>query len=116
MRWCGEEFYLTGKRSSRYDVENITRIITSDYMFKSLLAGRFWREQILYKPNMLIKHHIKMKNDNNKYDVEGDLKYPPHLDLETGENSHEYIKSQKHTKNNLQDSLLFIHDSIPTAF
>lgn len=57
-----------------------------------------------------------MKNDNNKYDVEGDLKYPPHLDLETGENSHEYIKSQKHTKNNLQDSLLFIHDSIPTAF
>lgn len=53
MRWCGEEFNLTGERSSQYDIGHITRVITSDDIFKSLLAGRIKREQIQVKANML---------------------------------------------------------------
>ena len=37
MRWCGEKFNLTGERSLQYDIGDITRVITSDDIFKSLL-------------------------------------------------------------------------------
>ena len=61
MRWCGEEFNLTGERSSQYDIGHITRVITSDDIFKSLLAGRIKREQIQAKANMLIKRNTALK-------------------------------------------------------
>ena len=83
IRWCGEEFNLTGERSSRYDIGDITRVITSDDIFKSLLAGRIKREQIQVKANMLIKRNMILKHG-----AEG--KIPRHLDFETGEND-EYL-------------------------
>lgn len=86
MRWCGEEFNLTGERSSQYDIGHITRVITSDDIFKSLLAGRIKREQIQVKANMLIKRNTALK-----YDAESNLKTPRHLDFESGANVHEYI-------------------------
>lgn len=98
LRWCGEEFNLTGDRSSKYDIGNITRVITSDDIFKSLLAGRVKREQILLKANILIKRCQELKNTKREYDIEGYLKHPRHLDFETGENVHKYIdfvKTQK---------------------
>lgn len=61
IRWCGEEFNLTCERSSRYDIGDITRVITSDDIFKSLLAGRIKREQIQVKANMLIKRNTVLK-------------------------------------------------------
>lgn len=90
IRWCGEEFSLTGERSSKYDIGTITRVITSDDIFKSLLAGRIKREQSLYKANILIKRCAAIKR-GGEYDVEGNLKRPRHLNLETGENVQKYI-------------------------
>lgn len=90
IRWCGEEFSLTGERSSKYDIGSITRVITSDDIFKSLLAGRIKREQSLYKANILIKRCAAIKR-GGEYDVEGNLKRPRHLNLETGENVQKYI-------------------------
>lgn len=90
MRWCGEEFNLTGERSSQYDIGHITRVITSDDIFKSLLTGRIKREQSLYKANILIKRCAAIKRDD-EYDVEGYLKRPRYLNFETGENVQKYI-------------------------
>lgn len=90
ISWCGEEFNLTGERSSKYDIGTITRVITSDDIFKSLLTGRIKREQSLYKANILIKRCAAIKRDD-EYDVEGNLKRPRYLNFETGENVQKYI-------------------------
>lgn len=66
MRWCGEEFNLTGERSSQYDIGHITRVITSDDIFKSLLAGRIKREQIQVKANMLIKRNTALSGKQSE--------------------------------------------------
>ncbi|MBO8431886.1 MAG: AAA family ATPase [Bacteroidetes bacterium] len=83
LRWCGEEFSLTGMRSSKYDIGNITRVITSDDIFKSLLADRIKREQILFKADMLIQRKRKIFEEK---DTEGNLQRPRYLNFETGEN------------------------------
>lgn len=79
IKWCGEEFSQTGERSLQYDIGDITRVITSDDIFKFLLIVRVKREQIQVKANMLIKRNTVLK-----YDVESSLKVPCHLDFETG--------------------------------
>lgn len=92
MRWCGEEFSLSGTRSRKYDIGDITHVITSDDIFRTLLSDRVRRDQILVKTEMFIEscHTMKQKKklhkDETLYDKEGDLLIPRSLDFETGEN------------------------------
>lgn len=69
MRWCGEKFNLTGERSSQCDIGHITRVITSDDIFKSLFAEKIKREQILLKANMLTKRCLELKNTKREYNI-----------------------------------------------
>lgn len=91
MRWCGEEYSLSGRRSSKYDIGDITHVITSDDIFRTLLSDRVRRDQILVKTEMFIEscHTMKRKKldkDETLYDKEGNLLIPRSLDFETGEN------------------------------
>lgn len=91
MRWCGEEFSLTGNRSSKYDIGDITHVITSDDIFRTLLSERVRREQILIKSKMFVESCYTMKRkkrheDEELYDKEGNLLIPKSLNFETGEN------------------------------
>ena len=52
MRWCGEEYDVTGRRTEN-DISNVAHMITSDDIFKSLLADRVQRDQFLLKSKML---------------------------------------------------------------
>lgn len=79
MRWSGEEFDYLGQRSARYDIGEITHVITSDDIFKAMLQGRVRNDQIRFKAEMLgDKYHAVKKG--------GATHRPTHLDFETGEN------------------------------
>ena len=85
MRWTGEEFSITGHRSGRYDIGEISCMITSDDIFKALLQDRVSREQTLMKSRMLSD-----KAGAIKLGRWADFKFSRHLDLETGENVQQY--------------------------
>lgn len=85
MRWTGEEFSLTGHRSGRYDIGEISCMITSDDIFKALLQERVSREQTLIKSHMLSDKAGAIKNGRWS-----DFNFAKHLDLETGENVNQY--------------------------
>ena len=85
MRWTGEEFSLTGHRSGRYDIGDISCVITSDDIFKTLLQDRVNKEQALMKSRMLTDKAGAI-NQGRWYD----FKFARHLDLETGENVRQY--------------------------
>ena len=61
MRWTGEEFDYSGKRSGRYDIAEITRVITSDDIFKAMLHGRVKNDQIRFKAEMLGNYYCPLK-------------------------------------------------------
>lgn len=79
MRWSGEEFDYSGKRSERYNIAEITRVITSDDIFKAMLHGRVRNDQIRLKAEMLGEKICAIKTEPEKF-------RPRHLNLETGEN------------------------------
>lgn len=79
MRWTGEEYDLLGRRSDRYDIGQITHVITSDDIFKAMLHGRVKNDQIRFKAEMLGDKINVIKHGGEEY-------RPRHLDLETGEN------------------------------
>jgi predicted ATPase len=85
MRWTGEEFSTTGHRSGRYDISEISCMITSDDIFKALLQDRVSREQTLIKSRMLTD-----KAGAIKMGRWADFKFSRHLDLESGENIQQY--------------------------
>ncbi|MDE5628491.1 MAG: AAA family ATPase [Muribaculaceae bacterium] len=79
MRWTGEEFDYSGKRSGRYDIAEITRVITSDDIFKAMLHGRVQNDQIRFKAEMLGNKVYAVKHGGPEF-------RPKHINLETGEN------------------------------
>ena len=85
MRWTGEEFSMTGRRSGRYDIGEISCVITSDDIFKALLQERVSKEQALMKSRMLTDKAGAIKSGRWT-----DFKFSRHLDLETGENVQQY--------------------------
>jgi predicted ATPase len=85
MRWTGEEFSMTGHRSGRYDIGEISCMITSDDIFKALLQERVSREQTLMKSRMLTDKAGAIKSGRW-----ADFQFSRHLDFETGENVQQY--------------------------
>lgn len=85
MRWTGEEYSMTGHRSGRYDISEISCMITSDDIFKALLQDRVSREQTLMKSRMLTDKALSTKMGRW-----ADFKFSRHLDFETGENVQQY--------------------------
>ena len=85
LRWTGEEFSMTGRRSGRYDIGDISCMITSDDIFKALLQERVSREQTLMKSRMLTDKAGAIKNGRW-----ADFQFSRHLDFETGENVQQY--------------------------
>lgn len=114
MRWCGEEYSLSGRRSSKYDIGDITHVITSDDIFRTLLSDRVRRDQILVKAEMFIESCRTMKRkklhkDETLYDKEGNLLIPKSLNFETGENVRrfcEVVNAQKKSYSKLMKEKL----------
>ena len=79
MRWTGEEFGYSGKRSGKYDIAEITHVITSDDIFKAMLQGRVRNDQIRFKAEMLGDKISAIKHNPQEF-------RPKHLNFETGEN------------------------------
>ena len=87
MRWSGEEFNMSGARQSRYDISEITQMLTSDDIFKMMLEGRIKNDQKVQKSLILTKEVCRvqsMSTQGSKYDM------IRRLDLETGENVDEF--------------------------
>jgi len=81
MRWTGEEFSLTGVRNGRYDIGQLTCVITSDDIFNAVLHDRVQREQVIFKSRMLVDKASAVSMMRWE-----DLKCGRRLDFETGEN------------------------------
>jgi AAA ATPase len=63
LRYTGEEFDLTKKRNSKYDIAEISKMITSDDVFKKMIDKRLKDEQKRFKSEMLIAKKQKQKRD-----------------------------------------------------
>ena len=100
MRWTGEEFDMMGSRSSRYDIGDITCMITSDDIFKQLLQNRVSREQTLMKSHML-----SQKSLESKWGRWNEFKFSKHLDFETGENVQQYMDAVEMRKKSVSKYL-----------
>ena len=55
LRYTGEEFDIVGKRRRKYDIAEISKMITSDDVFKKMIDKRLKDEQKRFKSEMLIK-------------------------------------------------------------
>lgn len=100
MRWTGEEFSTTGHRSGRYDISEISCMITSDDIFKALLQDRVSREQTLIKSRMLTDQAESIKMGRWT-----DFKFSRHLDLESGENIRQYKEAVEIRKKSVSQYL-----------
>lgn len=100
MRWTGEEFSLTGYRSARYDIGEISCMITSDDIFKALLQDRVGREQTLMKSRM-ITAKASVVNSGRW----ADFSFTRHLNLETGENVRQYKEAVEMRKKSVSKIL-----------
>lgn len=100
MRWTGEEFSITGHRSGRYDIGDVSCMITSDDIFKTLLQDRVSREQTLMKSRMLTDKAGAIKSGRWT-----NFKFTKHLDLESGENVKQYIDAVEIRKKSVSQYL-----------
>lgn len=86
LRWTGEEFDDTGDKMGRYHISEISHVVTSDDIFKSLLQDRVQRDQKMMKSKMIINQFIKNKSVKNKSTLRENIGMDGYLNLETGEN------------------------------
>lgn len=54
LRYTGEEFDIVGKRRRKYDIAEISKVITSDDVFKKMIDKRLKDDQKRFKSEMLI--------------------------------------------------------------
>ena len=54
LRYIGEEFDIVGKRRRKYDIAEISKVITSDDVFKKMIDKRLKDDQKRFKSEMLI--------------------------------------------------------------
>ena len=100
MCWSGEMFSDTGIRASKYHISDITHIITSDDIFKSMLQERVQREQQIYKSNLLLEQMGQLRNKEWQ-----SLSFTKRLNLETGENVSKYKKTLEMRKKSVSQYL-----------
>ena len=100
LRWTGEEFDMTGRRSGSYDIAEVSCMITSDDIFKALLQVRTEREQTLMKSRMLSQKAGAIKSGRWN-----DFKFARHLDFETGENVSQYTEAVNMRKKSVSQYL-----------
>ena len=95
IRWSGEEFNMTGQRQSRYDIAEITQMITSDDIFKMIFDNRIQNEQRIHKSKIL-SAEIRAVGmmDSHSPEVQRIKKLYP----DTGENMDEYKRYREMKK------------------
>lgn len=92
VSWSGEEFNLLGERQAKYDIAEISQMITSDDVFKMILESRAKNEQKIFKSNLLYREiaAVKGTDPNGKSEIAKRYQSTKRLNLETGENFAEY--------------------------
>ena len=61
LHYTGEEFDFLGKRNHKYDIAEISKVITSDDVFKKMIERRLKDEQKRFKSEMLIEEKTNQK-------------------------------------------------------
>lgn len=95
ISWSGEEYNIVGERQSKYDIADISRVITSDDIFKNMIDDRINKEQKLFKSKILFREMCDVKCGHNH-----ELRYRSlrSIDFETGENVEEYKRYREMKK------------------
>ena len=62
LHYTGEEFDFLGKRNHKYDIAEISKVITSDDVFKKMIERRLKDEQKRFKSEMLIEEKTNQKD------------------------------------------------------
>lgn len=78
--YAGEEIFRGTRNKHKYDISTVTRVITSDDIFHSMLDHRRQNDQKLHKSYFLLEQHTASKREE----------LPKHLNLETGYNVEEF--------------------------
>ena len=88
-KWSGEEFNFVGERQPKYDIAEVSRMITSDDIFKSVMDFRISNDQKLYKSQILSKEIAVVKGliPNSRLGLYETIK---NINTESGENLEEY--------------------------
>ena len=87
LNWSGAEFNYVNDRESKYDISKISKVITSDDIFKMLLDDRLKKDQQLFKSKIVsreISEIKKLKETDDRY------RRIREINFETGENLEEY--------------------------
>ena len=63
LRYTGEDFDFLEMRNSKYDIAEISKVITSDDIFKKMIEKRLKDEQKRFKSELLIKKKTKQKEE-----------------------------------------------------
>jgi len=87
LNWSGEEFNYVNDRESKYDISEISRVITSDDIFKMLLDDRLKKDQLLFKSKIFRREISEIKRLKEKDDRYRRIR---EINFETGENLEEY--------------------------
>lgn len=82
LSWTGEEYDMTGKKQSKYNISEISKMITSDDIFKYMLEKRRQTEQKIFKSQALVSQFINYTP-------------PQKMNFDTGEGVDEYIEYNK---------------------
>lgn len=85
LRWTGEEYDITGSRSGKYDIGDMSCMITSDDIFKVLLQQRVDKDRKLLKSRKLTEKASYINSGRWM-----DFKFARHIDTESGENLQQY--------------------------
>lgn len=81
----GEEFSPYGERKSKYDISDISHMLTSDDIFQMMIGGRVRNDQRLQKSRIIFDQVI-----TTKYNGAEERDRLRHLNFETGENVREF--------------------------
>lgn len=93
LSWTGEEYDMTGKKQGKYNISEISKMITSDDIFKYMLEKRRQTEQKIFKSQALISQFMAVRHPQKK-----DYTPPQKMNLETGEGVDEYVEYNKMRK------------------
>lgn len=88
-KWSGEEFNFVGERQAKYDIAEVSRMITSDDIFKSVMDFRINNDQKLYKSKILSKE-ISIVKGIGTSDKDKRYETIKSINPDSGENLEEY--------------------------
>ncbi len=96
LSWTGEEYDMTGKKQGKYNISEISKMITSDDIFKYMLEKRRQTEQKIFKSQALISQFMAVRHP--EHNQKKDYTPPQKMNLETGEGVDEYVEYNKMRK------------------